>query len=248
MQQLAVAAKELGLPLRPEHLPLFERYYQELVAWNECFNLTAVTDYEQVQVRHFADSLTCLLATPALLEAAMQNRPCRLVDVGSGAGLPGVPLKIVWPQASLTMIESVGKKCAFLEHLVGVLGLDGCMVLNRRAEEVGQDQMHREGYDVVVARAVADLAELAEYCLPLARRQGIVVAQKGGNVQAEVVEAEWAISVLGGSVERVLHVEVPGTALPRSLVVLRKVALTPPQYPRRTGVPGRHPLLRRRGG
>ncbi|MHB0874629.1 MAG: 16S rRNA (guanine(527)-N(7))-methyltransferase RsmG [Anaerolineae bacterium] len=244
MQQLAVAARELGLPLRPEHLPTFERYYHELVAWNERFNLTAVTEYEQVQVRHFADSLTCLLATPALLDAARQGSPCRLIDVGSGAGLPGVPIKIVWPQATLTLVESVAKKCAFLEHIVATLGLEGVTVVNARAEEVGQDAAHRECYDVVVVRAVAELAELAEYCLPLARRQGIVIAQKGDDVHGEVVQGEWAVSVLGGSVEKVLHVEVPGTALPRSLVVLRKVALTPPQYPRRVGIPGKRPLLR----
>lgn len=248
MQQLAVAARELGLPLRPEHIPVFRHYYQVLVEWNERFNLTAVTEYEQVQVRHFADSLTCLLATPALLEAARQGTSCRLIDVGSGAGLPGIPIKIVWPQVSLTMVESVAKKCSFLEHLATTLDLDDCTVLNRRAEDVGQDLAHRERYDVVVARAVADLAELAEYCLPLARRQGIVIAQKGADVHGEVVQAEWAISLLGGSVDRVLQVEVPGTALPRSLVVIRKVALTPPQYPRRTGVPGRRPLLRPQPG
>jgi len=242
MEKLLLAARELGLPLGAEHVPAFERYYQELVLWNQRFNLTAITDYEQVQTRHFADSLTCLLATSALLEAARQGAPCSLADVGAGAGFPGLPTKIVWPQADFTLMESVGKKCAFLEHMVRELGLGGVAIINRRAEEVGQDQQHREHYDVVLARAVADLAVLVEYCLPLVRRQGLLVAQKGEDVESEIVRAERAISVLGGKLEKVKRVEVPGTALSRTLVVIRKVALTPPQYPRRAGVPGRRPI------
>ncbi len=237
------AAEALGLPVRPEHLPLFRRYYELLVEWNARFNLTAVTDEESVPVRHFADSLTCLLATPSLPEAVRQGSACRLADVGAGAGFPGLPIKIVWPQASLTLMESVGKKCAFLEEVAKELGLAGVQVVNARAEEVGQDPAHRERYDVVLARAVADLPVLAEYCLPLARRQGVVIAQKGDDVAEEAVRAEYAIQVLGGRLERVLPVEVPGTALPRSLVVIRKETLTPSQYPRRAGVPARRPLL-----
>jgi 16S rRNA (guanine527-N7)-methyltransferase len=242
MERLVKAARDLGLPLRPEHLPSFERFYSELVEWNQRFNLTAVTDYEQVQVRHFADSLTCLLGSPAILAAARARSPWSLVDVGAGAGFPGLPIKIVWPEAKLTLIESIGKKCSFLEHIVGELGLTGVTVLNARAEEAGQDQAHRERYDLVLARAVADMPVLAEYCLPLARRGGLVVAQKGDDVEAEVVRAERAIMLLGGTLEKVKRVEVPGTALPRSLVVLRKVALTPPKYPRRPGQPAQHPL------
>lgn len=237
------AAEGLNLPVRMEHLTLFERYYQLLLEWNERFNLTATTDYEQVQVRHFADSLTCLLATPALMEAVRRGSTCRLLDVGAGAGFPGLPIKIIWPRASLALVESVGKKCAFLEEVVRDLGLSGVQVLNARAEDLGRDAEHRERYDVVLARAVADLSVLAEYCLPLVRRQGLVVAQKGDEVAEEVVSAEHAVQVLGGVVERVVHVEVPGTALPRSLVVMRKESLTPAEYPRRAGVPARRPLL-----
>ncbi|NPV07833.1 MAG: 16S rRNA (guanine(527)-N(7))-methyltransferase RsmG [Anaerolineae bacterium] len=242
MDKLLRAARDLGLPLRSEHLPVFQRYYELLVEWNQRFNLTAITDYEQVQVRHFADSLTCLLAAPALLEAVRRGAACRLADVGTGAGFPGLPVKIVWPQARLTLIEAVGKKCTFLEEVSRELGLTNVTVVNARAEEVGRDPLHRESYDVVLARAVAEMAVLAEYCLPLARRQGLVVAQKGEEVEEEVVRAEHAVAVLGGRVERVLRVEVPGTALPRSLVVLRKTSLTPPEYPRRPGVPSRRPL------
>ncbi|MGQ9553032.1 MAG: 16S rRNA (guanine(527)-N(7))-methyltransferase RsmG [Anaerolineae bacterium] len=243
MDRLLLAARELELPLRAEHVPAFERYYQELVLWNQRFNLTAITDYEQVQIRHFADSLTCLLATRTLLEAARQGAPCRLVDVGAGAGFPGLPIKIVWPQADLTLVESISKKCAFLEHVVRKLALEGVSVIKSRAEEVGHDPQQRERYDVVLARAVADLVVLVEYCLPLARRQGLLVAQKGEDVESEVVRAGKAISVLGGELVQVKRVAVPGTALPRTLVVIRKVALTPPQYPRRPGVPSRRPIL-----
>ncbi len=236
------AAEGLGLPVRPEHLPLFSRYFKLLVEWNARFNLTAVTDEESVPVRHFADSLTCLLGVPSLVEAARQGSACRLVDVGAGAGFPGLPIKVVWPQASLTLLESVGKKCAFLEEVTRDLGLAGVQVVNTRAEDAGQDPAHRERYDVVLARAVADLPVLAEYCLPLARRQGVVIAQKGDDVAEEVGRAGHAIGVLGGRLERVRQVEVPGTALPRSLVVIRKETLTPPQYPRRAGLPARRPL------
>jgi len=245
MDKLIRAAEELNLPVRAEHLPAFERYYELLVEWNQRFNLTAITDYEQVQVRHFADSLTCLLAAPALLEAARRGAPCRLLDAGTGAGFPGLPIKIVWPQASLALVESVGKKCAFLEEAVRVLGLTGVVVLNARAEDLGRDPEHRERYDVVLARAVADLPVLAEYCLPLVRRQGLMVAQKGDDVGDEVVRADYAVRVLGGVVEKVQHVEVPGTALPRSLVVIRKESLTPEGYPRRAGVAARRPLRER---
>ena len=245
MDKLWAAAEALKLPLRCDDLPAFQRYFEELVTWNRRLNLTAITEYEQVQVRHFADSLTCLLASPGLLEAARQGLECAAIDVGAGAGFPGIPLKIVWPRLRLVLLESVGKKCAFLEHIVGELGLRQVTVINARAEQLGQDPQHRERYQVVLARAVADLPVLAEYCLPLAHRSGLMVAQKGDEVEEEIVRAERAISILGGKVERIRRVEVPGTALPRSLVVIRKVALTPAEYPRRPGVPRRRPLLGR---
>lgn len=242
MDKLLRAAEALKLPVRSEHLPLFRRYFELLVEWNRRFNLTAVTDEDSVQVRHFADSLTCLLAVPSLMAAVQRGGICRLVDVGAGAGFPGLPIKIVWPQAGLVLVESVGKKCTFLSEVARELGLTGVQVVNARAEEVGQEPTHRERYDVVLARAVADLPVLAEYCLPLAQRQGVVIAQKGDDVADEVVRAEHAVRILGGMVERVQPVEVPGTALPRTLVVLRKEKLTPAQYPRRSGVPARRPL------
>ena len=243
MEKLLRAAQALKLPVREEHLPRFRRYRELLLEWNARFNLTAVTDDESVAVRHFADSLTCLLAVPSLLVAVQRGAACRLVDVGAGAGFPGLPIKIIWPQASLTLLESVGKKCAFLAEVTRELDLPGVAVVNARAEEAGQDPQHREAYDVVLARAVADLPVLVEYCLPLARRRGIVIAQKGEDVAEEVVRAEHAVRVLGGTVEQVLPVEVPGTALARTLVVMRKESLSPPQYPRRPGVPARRPLL-----
>jgi len=236
------AARTLGLPVRAEHLPAFERYGQELAVWNERFNLTAITDYEQVQLRHFADSLTCVLAHHSICAAARQGMPWKVADVGTGAGFPGLPLKIVWPAISLVLIESVGKKCRFLEHMVNELSLSRVTIINARAEEVGQEEEFRESCDLVVARAVADMAVLAEYCLPLARLNGLFVAQKGDDVEGELVRAEGALNVLGGTLENVCRVEVPGVASPRSLVVVRKTALTPPQYPRRVGVPSRRPL------
>ncbi|MEN6479051.1 MAG: 16S rRNA (guanine(527)-N(7))-methyltransferase RsmG [Anaerolineales bacterium] len=248
MEVLAAGAAELGFALDSSHLAQFEHYYRELIAWNQRFNLTAVTDYVQVQRRHFWDSLTCMLAFPNRSGGAVPNQlpvqlpggPLHCADVGSGAGFPGIPLAILMSDVQFTLIESIGKKVTFLEHIVRTLALDNVTVLGARAEELGHDPRHREHYDVVLARAVAALSALAEYCLPLCRVGGRMIAPKGADVEAEITEAAFAVEVLGGTI--VCNKPITVDQEERRLVVIDKIAHTPERYPRNTGVPTKRPL------
>ena len=243
LRELVAGAQQMGLTLTPEQLRAFQAYYEELVAWNARFNLTAITDYRQVQIQHFLDSLSCLLAKEAWVPRPDRPPgPLALADVGSGAGFPGLPLKIVRPRLRLTLIEARRKKVEFLEHMIRLLGLKDVTVLHGRAEEIGQKPRYREYYDLVTARAVAELPVLAEYMLPLCRLGGFCIAQKGHDAWQEVMAAERAVELLGGRVERLIPVTLPGLAETRHLVLIAKVARTPPQYPRRPGIPSKRPL------
>ena len=225
----------LGLRLTSRQLAALQKYEEELLDWNTRFNLTAIRDAETIRVKHFLDSLTCLLAM-------RDARPARLIDIGTGAGFPGIPLKIVLPDMHLTLVESVAKKADFCQHMVKTLCLEGVEVITSRAEEVGLMFAHRQQYDWAVARAVAALPVLVEYLLPLAKVGGHVLAQKGESAHAEAQSAEHAIHLLGGSLHQLIPVTLPGVADERFLVVIDKIAATPPTYPRRTGVPAKNPL------
>jgi 16S rRNA (guanine527-N7)-methyltransferase len=240
MRRLSEGATALGLSLSEKQLADFQTYYEELVDWNQRFNLTAITEYEQVQIRHFADSLSVLLAEEA--RQALGRPDARLIDVGSGAGFPGIPLKLVCPGVRLTLLEATGKKVTFLEHLIERLGLRRVTAIKARAEELGHDPDHRAGYELALVRAVADMAVVAEYSLPFCRPGGWVVAQKGEAGPAEAWAAEKAIRLLGGELRRVLPVELPGLPENRSLVLVEKVSPTPDTYPRRPGLPSKRPL------
>lgn len=244
MQQLADGARKLDIPLTGDQLDAFQVYYETLIAWNKRINLTRITDYEAVQVKHFLDSLSCL---PAIKRAGaastwMAGEGPQAIDVGPGAGFPGVALKIAMPALRLTLLEATGKKAEFLRFLVERLELPGVVVLNIRAEETGQDPAHREQYDLVLARALAGLATLSELTLPLVRVGGLVIAQKGENPAAEVEAAQKAVVTLGGQVQEILPVTVPGLEGARHLVLLKKVFPTPSKYPRRPGMPAKRPL------
>lgn len=210
----------------------FER---ELIEWNQKFNLTAIRDPGSIRTKHFLDSYSCVLAWKAC-------PPFRLVDVGTGAGFPGIPLKIIYPNMRLTLVESVGKKAMFCQHIVRVLDLEGVEVIQVRAEELGQQPDHRETYDWAVARAVANLNVLSEYLLPLVKVGGSMLAQKGESGPAEAQSAEKAMKLLGGKLKQLIPVHLPGVAEDRYLVVVDKVAATPPKYPRKAGIPMKMPL------
>jgi 16S rRNA (guanine527-N7)-methyltransferase len=245
METLVSGARALlRLELSPAQLTAFQMYADELCAWNEKYNLTAIKDLEGIQVKHFLDSLSLLkVLRPGGSEAAAEGggRP-RLIDVGTGAGFPGLPLKIVLPQLQVTLLEATGKKVKFCEHIVEKLKLSGVRVIKARAEEAGQAPAHREQYDWAVARAVAEMPALAEYLLPLVKRGGRALAQKGEGAPAETHTAAGAIKRLGGELELLVPVELPGIVETRYLVVLKKTAATPPAFPRRPGVPAKTPL------
>lgn len=253
MDLLHDGAKALGLRLTAEHIAAFRLYYLQLVEWNSKFNLTAVTSYEDVQIKHFLDSLACLLAIPSpgvargepvpdVVPLSTAEAPRLCIDVGTGAGFPGLPLKILRPSLQMTLLDSSHKKIRFLEHLVQALHLPDVDCRWGRAEELGQDSHFRERYDVVLARAVADLAELAEYCLPLCRKGGCFIASKGADVAGEIELASDAIRLLGGELGKVKTYALPGLKEPRSLVLIEKVGATPAKYPRRPGMAHKRPI------
>ena len=236
MQNLARDALSLfNVHLTGRHIMALITYERELLDWNQKFNLTAIRDVESIRTKHFLDSFSCVQAWKA-------NPPLRLVDVGTGAGFPGLPLKIIYPNMHVTLVESVGKKAMFCQHIVSKLGLEGVEVINARAEEVGQNPAHRESYDWGVARAVANLNVLSEYLLPLVKVGGIVLAQKGESGPAEAQSAEKAMKILGGKLKQLIPVNLPGVADDRYLVLVDKVAATPPKYPRTAGMAAKMPL------
>ncbi|MBN2048485.1 MAG: 16S rRNA (guanine(527)-N(7))-methyltransferase RsmG [Anaerolineaceae bacterium] len=230
------AMRVFNLKLSQKQLDQIAYYERLLIEWNEKINLTAITDVDDIRKKHFLDSLS----TVALVK---KHPPKRLVDVGTGAGFPGLVIKIMLPEMQLTLVESVGKKVTFCQMVADELGLENVSALSIRAEDLGRDAAHREQYDWAVARAVANLPTLVEYLLPLVRVGGKVLAQKGETGPAEAQKAEKAIKLLGGHLDRLHHITLPGVVEERYLVEINKVAITPNKYPRRVGIPSKKPLL-----
>lgn len=236
MKQLTLGARQLGFDLSPEQLDRFETYYHELVRWNQKFNLTAITDYREVQLKHFLDSLTVVLAGNKLDSAS-------IIDIGSGAGLPGLPLKILYPELKLTLLEATSKKVSFLKHLVDKLALPDVAIINSRAEEAAHSSLYRERFDITLSRAVAKMATLVELTLPFLRIGGCLVAQKKGVIKTEIEKASCAINLLGGRLADIIKVPAGIITGDRYLVIVEKVKPTSPEYPRRPGIPAKRPLL-----
>ncbi len=238
MEILNEQAARLGLDLTVDQLTQFAEYQRLLALGNQRANLTSITDSEAVQVRHFFDSLT------AVRTVSDWRDGLRVVDLGSGAGFPGVPLKIVFPGIHLTLVESVGKKTAFLETLVAGLGLDNVNVVTARAEELARAEGYRGQFDVALARGVASMSVLVEYGLPLCKRHGSLVAWKGKDGPAEAQAANNALAELGGRMAGARSLNDLSPPLPpdRWLVTVEKVRRTPGKYPRRVGVPAKQPL------
>ena len=229
------AAAVLNLSLSPEQETQFDQYAQELAVWNEHTNLTAIMGPDAVRLRHFLDSLTVIKAVPMM-------PGLRLIDVGTGAGFPGLPLRVVCPDIQLTLLEATGKKTAFLQHLIDQFGFSNVTNLNARAEDVAHDDAHRASYDLVTARAVARLPALLEYLLPFAKVGGLCVAMKGRTAQEEADDSTNALAVLGGRLRSIETFHLPGVEEPHHLVVIEKIAPTPRDYPRKPGIPTRKPL------
>jgi 16S rRNA (guanine527-N7)-methyltransferase len=231
MGRLADDAARFGVALSADQEAQFARLAEALLAWNAHTNLTAITEPEGVRVRHFLDSLT------------VPVRPDeRVIDVGTGAGFPGLPLAIAHPTAHITLLEATGKKIAFLEYVIGLLGLTNAAALHARAEEAGQHPDHRAAYDLAVARAVARLPTLLEYLLPLVRVGGRCIAMKGITAHEEAESAKRALRILGGRLISVETVSLPEIDEPHYLVIVEKTEPTSPAYPRRPGTPSKKPL------
>jgi len=229
------AAAVLQLELTPTQEAMFETYGRELAAWNGHTNLTAIIEPDDVRVRHFLDSLT-------VARAVKLTPGKRLIDVGTGAGFPGLPLAIVFPELHVTLLEATGKKIAFLDHIISTLGIANAVTLNARAEDAGHMPDQRATYDVVAARAVARLPSLLEYLLPLAKVGGFCVAMKGRTAAEESEDARRALTTLGGRLRQTVTIRLPGIDDPHHLVVVEKVAHTPTGFPRKPGIPTRKPI------
>jgi len=212
-----------------------ESYSRELAAWNVHTNLTAITAPEAVQVKHFLDSLS-------IISAAAFTPGLKVIDVGSGAGFPGLPLAMVFPDIHMMLLEATGKKVAFLQHIITLLKLPNVETLKARAEEAGQMNDQRAAYDLVLARAVARLPSLLEYLLPLAKVGGLCIAMKGKTASEEADDSTRALSVLGGRLKDIKEIHLPGVEETHYLVVIEKIAHTPLLYPRKPGMPTRNPI------
>ena len=237
MEKLIAGAKKLGLLLNSRQLEQFNIYYRELVDWNKRLNLTTITGYEEVQIKHFLDSLTLTLAFKLTPSAGFS-----LIDVGAGAGLPGIPLKILFPYMKVVLLEATAKKTTFLRHITHELGLDNIEVVAGRAEEVAHEPQYRERFELVLSRAVAPLPSLVELTLPFCAIGGSFVAQKKGAIDREISQSAKATKMLGGNLREVKQIDLEELTNDRYLVIINKVAPTPELYPRRPGIPSKRPL------
>lgn len=222
--------------LSEKQLNQFYQYYELLIKWNEVMNLTAITELEQVVTKHFVDSLSLAKIVDNLEDKIS------LIDVGTGAGFPGIPLKIAFPEIKITLLDSLNKRVKFLDEVIGQLGLNEIETVHGRAEDLGRDGKYREKFDLCVSRAVANLSTLSEYCLPFVKKDGCFVSYKSGKVEEELVQAKGALKLLGGKIEDTVSFCLPREDGERCLVKIRKVENISKKYPRKAGVPGRGPL------
>lgn len=227
--------KELKIQLTDEQIQQFLQYYDLLIEWNSFMNLTAITDFQEVITKHFLDSLT-------LVNAVSIDKITTLIDIGTGAGFPGIPLKIAFPHLKITLLDSLNKRIKFLNEAIRILNLEAIETIHGRAEDYAQDSQYREKYDICVSRAVASLSSLTEYCLPYVKCDGIFIPYKSGTIEEELKEAQKAIKILGGEQEKVLHFPLSDTNMERSLIVIKKKKSTPKKYPRKAGLPTKEPI------
>lgn len=227
--------KELDITLSDLQKNQFDRFYELLTEWNKVMNLTGITDYEEVNEKHFVDSL-------AVVKALDIREVQTVIDIGTGAGFPGIPLKIVYPHLKITLLDSLNKRIKFLNTVIGELGLEGIHTVHGRAEDYAKQGDYREQYDLCVSRAVAYLSTLSEYCIPYIRVGGIFISYKSGEIEEELVQSEKAVRILGGKLEETVKFTLPGSEISRSFVKIRKKKMTAKKYPRKAGMPGKEPL------
>ncbi|MFC5450639.1 16S rRNA (guanine(527)-N(7))-methyltransferase RsmG [Paenibacillus aestuarii] len=236
-QQFVQLLQQHNIQLTSDQLEQFELYYKTLVEWNEKMNLTAITEREQVYMKHFYDSLSLSFYFP-IGEASL------LADIGSGAGFPSVPLKIAFPHLQVTIIDSLNKRISFLRELVSQLGLNGVECVHGRAEDISRMPAYRDHFDLVTARAVARLTVLNEFCLPFVKKGGTFVAMKGSEIEEELKEASFSLSELKARLVQVDRMSLPIEDSVRHFVRIEKLANTPGKYPRKAGTPLKNPLIK----
>lgn len=227
--------KELNIELSECQREQFNHFFELLVTWNKHMNLTGIVEYEDVLSKHFFDSLTCIKGLESWVDK-------KVIDVGTGAGFPGVPMKIANPSMEITLLDSLSKRINFLEAVVEALALEKVELIHGRAEDYGQNAAYRETYDVAISRAVADLSVLSEYVLPFIKIGGAFVAQKSLGAKDEIESSKHAIEILGGKIRDIIEVKVPGIDIVHALVIIEKVEPTPAKYPRKAGKPTKKPL------
>ena len=225
----------IGVTLTDIQKKQFDRYYQLLIEWNKVMNLTGITEYDEVNLKHFTDSLT-------IGRVMDMEKVHMLIDVGTGAGFPGIPIKIVFPHVRVVLLDSLNKRVKFLNTVIDELELVDIDAVHGRAEDFARKKEYREQFDLSVSRAVANLSTLSEYCLPFVKNDGFFISYKSGSVDEEIIEANAALNILGGKAEYVDKFVLPGTDMGRALVKVKKVKSTPGKYPRKAGLPAKEPL------
>ena len=235
MQVFYDGLAELGITLSDEQVNQFIKYYELLIEWNSFMNLTAITEFEEVVTKHFLDSLS-------LCKAVDCTEKRKLIDIGTGAGFPGIPLKIAFPNLEITLLDSLGKRVKFLNEVIMQLGLTDIEAVHSRAEDYVKEAGKREGYDLCVSRAVANLATLSEYCLPYVTCGGSFISYKSEKIVEEAKNADKAIKLLGGEIGEQTEFTLPHSDIYRNLFQINKVKTTPKKYPRKAGLPSKEPL------
>lgn len=241
MESLIKDLKEFNIDLSDEQLSQFYKYYELLVEWNSFMNLTAITEFEEVLKKHFVDSVSLIRALPDIDEVSYE-----VIDVGTGAGFPGIPLKIAFPNLKITLLDSLNKRVQFLNEVITELGLQNMEAVHGRAEDFAKPGKLREKYDICVSRAVANLATLSEYCLPFVKIEGSFISYKSEKITEEYENAKEAIKVLGGKYEKQVEFTLPDSDIYRNLFVIRKEKSTPGKFPRKAGLPSKEPIQARR--
>ena len=235
LSTLENGCRELGIELSEKQKKQFIQFYEFLVEKNKVMNLTGITEFEEVLTKHFLDSLACV-------KAVEMNKINKIMDIGTGAGFPGVPLKIAFPHLEACLLDSLKKRVNFLEETFDLLKLEDITAIHGRAEEFAKNKSYREQYDLCVSRAVSNLATLSEYCLPYVKVGGHFISYKSGTVKEELQQAEKAVKILGGKIQDVVYFNLPDSEIQRSLVVIEKIKTTPGRYPRKAGTPLKEPL------